>query len=115
MYKKEDKEAQDVLLAIQTGTDIGNQDRLSMKEMDLYFKSPEEITKDFSDHPELFENIKKIVGQCNLELDLGEIILPHFTTPKGEDSFQYLKKIALQESITLNILITKVLQVILKI
>lgn len=94
--KKEDKEAQDVLLAIQTGTDIKNQDRLSMKEMDLYFKSPEEIEKDFSKYPELFENIKKIVNKCNLELDLGEIILPHFTTPKGEDSFQYLKKVALQ-------------------
>ena len=94
--KKEDKEAQDVLLAIQTGTDIENKDRLSMKEMDLYFKSPEEIEKDFSKYPELFENIKKIVDQCNLELDLGEIILPHFTTPKGEDSFQYLKEVALQ-------------------
>jgi len=94
--KKEDKEAQDVLLAIQTGTDIENEDRLSMKEMELHFKSPEEITKDFSDHPELFENIKKIVEQCNLELDIGEVILPHFTTPKKEDSFQYLKKIALK-------------------
>jgi DNA polymerase-3 subunit alpha len=94
--KKEDKEAQDVLLAIQTGTDIRNEDRLSMKEMELYFKSPEEITEDFHDHPELFENIKKIVEQCNLELDIGEVILPHFTTPKKENSFQYLKKIALQ-------------------
>ncbi len=94
--KKEDKEAQDVLLAIQTGTDIENEDRLSMKEMELHFKSPEEITKDFSDHPELFENIKKIVEQCNLELDIGEVILPHFTTPKKEDSFQYLKKLSLK-------------------
>ncbi|RLG13345.1 DNA polymerase III subunit alpha, partial [Candidatus Pacearchaeota archaeon] len=94
--KKEDKKAQDVLLAIQTGTDIENQDRFSMKEMDLYFKSSEEIEKDFSKHPELFENIKKIVSQCNLELNLGEIILPHFITPEGEDSFKYLKKIALQ-------------------
>jgi DNA polymerase-3 subunit alpha len=93
--KKEDREAQDVLLAIQTGTDIGNEDRLSMKEMELYFKSSEEIAEDFHDHPELFENIKKIVEQCNLELDIGEVILPHFTTPKKEDSFQYLKKIAL--------------------
>jgi DNA polymerase-3 subunit alpha len=94
--KKEDKEAQDVLLAIQTGTDIENEDRLSMKEMELYFKSPEEIAEDFSDHPELFENIKKIVEQCNLELDIGEVILPHFTTPKKEDSFQYLKKLSLE-------------------
>jgi len=93
--KKEDKEAQDVLLAIQTGTDIRNEDRLSMKEMELYFKSPEEIEEDFHDHPELFENIKKIVGQCNLELDIGKVILPHFTTPKKEDSFQYLKKLSL--------------------
>ncbi len=94
--KKEDKEAQDILLAIQTGTDIGDENRLSMKEMELYFKSQEEITKDFSDHPELFENIKKIVEQCNLELDIGEVILPHFTTPTKEDSFQYLKKLSLK-------------------
>jgi len=94
--EKEDREAQDVLLAIQTGTDIGNEDRLSMKEMELYFKSSEEIEKDFHNYPELFENIKKIVGQCNLELNIGEVILPHFTTPKKEDSFQYLKKIALR-------------------
>jgi len=94
--KKEDKEAQDVLLAIQTGTDIGDEDRLSMKKTELYFKSGEEIAKDFSKHPELFENIKKIVSQCNLELDIGEVILPHFTTPKKEDSFQYLKKLSLE-------------------
>ena len=94
--KKEDKKAQDVLLAIQTGTDIGNKDRFSMEKMDLYFKSAEEIAKDFSQHPELFENIKKIVDRCNLELDLGETILPHFTTPKEEDSHKYLKRIALQ-------------------
>jgi len=94
--KKEDSEAQDVLLAIQTGTDIGNKDRLTMKEMELYFKSPEEIAGDFPDNPELFENIKKIVEQCNLELDLGEIILPHFTAPNKEDSFQYLKRLSLR-------------------
>lgn len=94
--KKEDNQAQDVLLAIQTGTDIGNEDRLSMKEMELYFKSSEEIVEDFPDNPELFDNIKKIVGQCNLELDIGKVILPHFTAPKKEDSFQYLKNIALQ-------------------
>ena len=94
--KKDDREAQDVLLAIQTGTDIGNEDRFSMKKMELYFKSKEEIAKDFSKHPELFENIKKIVSQCNLELDIGKVILPHFTTPKNEDSFEYLKKLSLE-------------------
>jgi len=92
--KKEDKKAQDVLLAIQTGTDIEDENRFSMKEAELYFKSPEEVTKDFSEHPELFENIEKIVKQCNLELDLEKIILPLFNLPEGKSSFEYLKELS---------------------
>lgn len=92
--KKEDKKAQDVLLAIQTGTDIEDEDRFSMKEVELYSKSPEEVTKDFSKRPELFENIKKIVEQCDLELDLEEIILPHFNLPEGKSSFEYLRELS---------------------
>jgi len=90
---REQKEAQDVLLAVQTGTQIDNEDRLNMKKSDLYLKSPEGVEKDFSDHPELFENIEKIVKQCNLELDLGKTILPRIDIPNGEDSFSYLERL----------------------
>jgi len=90
---KEQKDAQDVLLAVQTGAQVDDKDRLNMKNTDLYLKSPEEVEKDFSSHPELFENIKKIVEQCNLELDLGKVILPKIDIPGGKDPFTYLKKI----------------------
>ncbi|MFA5360626.1 MAG: DNA polymerase III subunit alpha [Candidatus Paceibacterota bacterium] len=91
--KKEDKKVQDVLLAIQTGSAIEDEDRFTMKQADLYFKPAEEIIKDFSHRPDLFENIEKIVNQCNLKLDLGKVILPYFETADGEDSYQYLEKL----------------------
>ena len=94
--QKEDKKVQDVLLAIQTGSAMEDEDRFTMKQADLYFKPAEEIIKDFSERPDLFENIERIVNQCNLELDLGKVILPHFETATGEDSYQYLEKLALK-------------------
>jgi len=95
--KKEDKKAQDVLLAIQTGSVIEDEDRFTMQEADLYFKSGEEIIKDFSHRPDLFDNIEKIVKQCDLKLELGKVILPHFEVASGEDSYEHLKKIALKK------------------
>ncbi|MDD5760717.1 MAG: DNA polymerase III subunit alpha [Candidatus Pacebacteria bacterium] len=94
--QKEDKKVQDVLLAIQTGSAMEDEDRFTMQKADLYFKSPEEIIKDFSHRPDLFENIERIVNQCNLELELGKVILPYFKTTNGEDSYQYLEKLALK-------------------
>ncbi len=90
---KDQKEAQDVLLAVQTGTQVDDKDRLNMKRADLYLKSPEEVEKNFADYPELFDNIKKIVDACNLELDLGKIILPHIDIPGKEDAFSYFQKL----------------------
>ncbi len=92
--KLEDKKAQDVLLAIQTGTEIENEDRFSMTQADLHFKAPEEIIKNFSFCPQVFDNIKKIVDECNLELELGKVIIPYFKAPSGESSFDYLSKLA---------------------
>lgn len=91
--KKEDKRIQDVLLAIQTGAVIEDEDRFTMEQADLHFKSGQEIAKDFSQRPDLFSNIEKIVNECNLELDLDNIILPHFERENKEDSFEYLEKI----------------------
>jgi DNA polymerase-3 subunit alpha len=94
--KEEDKKAQDVLLAIQTGSVIEDEDRFTMQEADLYLKPGEEIIKDFSHRPELFDNIEKIVKQCDLKLELGQVILPHFEVASGEDSYKHLKQIALK-------------------
>ncbi|MGC8881079.1 MAG: DNA polymerase III subunit alpha [Minisyncoccia bacterium] len=90
----EDKRTHEVLLAVQTGTDIENEERFTMKKTDLHFKSPKEVIENFKDYPEIFSNIKKIVDDCNLELELNKITFPKFETPNNEDHFEYLKKLA---------------------
>ena len=92
--KKEEKKVQDVLLAVQTNAQLDDEDRLTMQKTDLHLKSFEEVLSDFKDYPQLFENIKKIVDDCNLELDLSKIVLPYFDVPGGEDSYRHLEKLA---------------------
>ncbi len=92
----EDKKAHEVLLAVQTNSSFDEKERFTMAQMNLHFKSKEEILKDFSSYPQLFENIRKIVDACNLEIPLGKVILPYFEVPGGKDSFEYLKELAYQ-------------------
>jgi len=91
---KEDKRAHEVLLAVQTGSEAESEDRFTMVQADLHLKEPQEVFSRFSDHSELFENIRKIVEACNLELTLDQIVFPKFQTPNNEDSFKYLEKLA---------------------
>lgn len=87
-----DVEAQDVLVAIQTGKTVNDPDRFSMKETpDLYLKSTEEMAALFPDHPEAMSNTLKIAEQCNVELAIGgEWVLPHFPVPEGHTVDSYL-------------------------
>jgi len=88
----DDKSAHEVLLSVQTGKDFDDKSRLSMIDTDLSFYSPEYAQKIFSAHPEVLENTLEIAEKCNLELKLGDIILPKFSLPSGETSFSFLKK-----------------------
>ena len=89
----EDKRTHEVLLAVQTGTGIEDEERFTMKKTDLHLKTKEEVEKNFNSYPQIFENIKKIVDSCDLELELGKITFPKFETPNNEDHFEYLKKL----------------------
>lgn len=91
---KEDKRVHEVLLAVQTGSDAESEDRLTMAHADLHLKEPKEVINNFQNHPELFENIKKIVDACNLEIELGKLIFPKFEVPNNEPSFEYLEKLS---------------------
>lgn len=92
--KSEDAEAQDILMAVQTGNRLGDEDRLSMKSDDFSLRSAEEMTELFKEYPEAIENTRRIADQCNLELELGKIQLPFFQLPLGETPDSYLKKLA---------------------
>lgn len=87
----EDREAHEVLLAVQTGKDLDDKERLSMTKVDLSLKSFEEINKDFKDYPETLENSLKITDMCNLKLELNKIILPEFPLPKGISAMSHLR------------------------
>lgn len=91
--KPEDAEAQDILLAVQTNNKIGDEERLTMKQDDFSFRSPEEMEKFFQDVPEALENTVKIAERCKVEIKLGKIQLPHFDVPKGETPNSYLEKL----------------------
>ena len=91
---REDYEAHDILLCVQTGNIVTDQNRLRQgKEEDYSFRPPKEMEKLFKDVPEVISNTQKIANQCSLEFKLGEAILPRFEVPGGETPDSYLKKL----------------------
>ena len=90
---KEDAEAQEALLCIQTQTFMDTKDRkLTMiTSPDFYIKTQEEMTGLFVQNPEAIENTIKIANMCNLEIPLGKWIMPVFAVPGGKVPSEYMK------------------------
>lgn len=88
---KDDAEAQDIIMLINTGANINDKERLSMLGDDFSMKTEEEMIHAFKDVPEAIENTKKIASECNLELKLGEFKLPQFDVPNGKSAEEYLR------------------------
>lgn len=94
--RKEDAETQDILMAIGTGTDVNNKERLTMTGDDFSMRPPEEMKELFKDTPEAIENTEKIAKMCDIELPLGKIILPHFPLDNGKTVDEKLKELCLR-------------------
>ena len=93
--EKEDAEAQDALLCVQTRKLISDTKRMKMVDKpDFYFKSTEEMIELFSDLPEAIENTVKIAERCNLEIPTGKLIFPGYELPKEETYESYLNKLS---------------------
>ncbi len=92
---KNDKEAQEILMCIQTNNTIEDENRMTLDD-DFSLKSPEEIKEYFKDVPEAVANTQVIANQCNLEIELGKTELPYFSLPKGETVDKYLKNLCQQ-------------------
>lgn len=93
---KDDAHAHDVLLAVQTGTAIDDQDRLTMRHDDFSMCSPEEMTEKFTEWPEAIANTQKIADQCHVDLTLGKFIFPNFELDPGKTADQMLDELTLQ-------------------
>ncbi|HHY17980.1 MAG TPA: DNA polymerase III subunit alpha [Firmicutes bacterium] len=87
---KSDARYHEILLAIQTGTNIMDPGRLRFPGSEFYLKSPAEMTKAFQDMPEAIANTALIADRCRVELDFSSIHLPDYPVPGGATSFSIL-------------------------
>ena len=91
---REDAEAHDVLLCIQTGSRLADTNRMKMSTDQLYLRSAEEMKQLFFDLKEAVKNTVEIANRCNFEFKFGEIHLPVFSVPSGENVDSYLVRLA---------------------
>jgi len=86
----EDADAHDILLCIQTGKMVTDENRMRYEGGQYYCKSPEEMAELFSYAPQAIENTYKIAQRCNVEIEFGVTKVPKYEVPEGYDSWSYL-------------------------
>ncbi len=92
--KKEDAYNHEVLLCIQTGKKMTDEDRMRFDTDELYVKSPEEMIEYFKNIPEAIENTVKIAEKCNVEFEFGHTILPNYDVPEQYSThYDYLESL----------------------
>ncbi|MDO5546457.1 MAG: DNA polymerase III subunit alpha [Eubacteriales bacterium] len=91
--RREDAKMQDVLLCIQTGKTVDDQNRMKFQTEEFYVKSEEELKSLFPGLEEAFENTVKIADRCNLEFTFHEYHLPAFPVPEGYTNEGYFREL----------------------
>ena len=89
----DDAEAHDILLCIQTGKKLADEDRMRYEGGQYYVKSEEEMKELFPYALEALENTQKIADRCHVEIEFGKTKLPHFDVPEGYTTWTYLNKL----------------------
>ncbi len=89
----EDAEAHDILLCIQTGKRVSDEDRMRYDGGQYYLKSGDEMAELFPYAREAIENTMKVAEMCNLEIVFGEQKVPRFDVPEGYDAYTYLREL----------------------
>src|SRR5690348_1633886 len=88
--KHEDARAHEALLCIQSGDSLKNPSRWKFDTDQFYFKSPREMALDFPGYEHALRRTLEVAERCNVEVELGRILLPKYPTPEGRDSFEYI-------------------------
>ncbi len=89
----EDADSHDILLCLQTGKKLADEDRMRYEGGQYFVKSEEEMKALFPYAWEAVENTQRIADRCNVEIEFGVTKLPHFEVPEGYDSWSYLNKL----------------------
>ncbi len=92
--RKEDAQAHDVLLCIQTGAKINDENRMRYHGPEFYLKTPEEMAAIFRDVPEALATTLEIADKCELKIVLGENKFPSYAPPEGETREGYLRRLS---------------------
>jgi len=91
-----DAEAHDILLCVQTGKSLKDENRMRYEGGQYYVKSEEEMRRLFPYAPEAIENTGKIAERCNVEIEFGVTKLPKFDVPDGYTAWEYLNKLCFE-------------------
>ncbi len=91
----EDREAHEILLCVQTGRQLADSNRMTM-DMSLYLSDPKDVAERWKDLPEVLTNTREIANRCDVEIELGKILIPTFETPEGQSEREYLHQLAWQ-------------------
>lgn len=90
----DDQDAHEILLCVGTGSFLSDEKRMSLKDFELHVTEPDEIIKRWSKtHPEAVRNTKRIADRCNVNIELGGILIPKFPTPNGESEKEFLDQL----------------------
>ncbi len=89
---KESSRSHEILLCIQTGKTINDDNRMRFSTDELYIKSPEEMYEHFKNVKAALENTVKIAQMCNVELEFGKLHLPSFDVEEGYTPYEYLRE-----------------------
>ena len=93
--RREDAKTQDILLCIQTGKRVDDENRMRFQTEEFYLKSEEEMRELFPNLDEAFENTAKIAERCNVEFVFNQYHLPSFPVPDGYDNESYFRKLCM--------------------
>lgn len=89
-----DQEAHEILLCVGTGSYLSDEKRMSLKDFELHVTDPAEIIERWSrTNPEAVINTRRIADRCNVEIELGKILIPKFPTPNGQTEKEYLDQL----------------------
>lgn len=92
--KKKNQDAHEVLLCVGTGSNLSDENRMSLKGFELHVIPPEDIIARWGkDYPEAIRNTRRIADRCDVKLELGRILIPTFPVPDGETEESYMHKL----------------------
>lgn len=90
----DDSAAHEILLCVGTGSFLSDEKRMSLKDFQLHLTKPEDIISRWGKtHPEVVSNTRAIADRCNLEIELGRILIPKYPVPDSETEHTYLRKL----------------------